>query len=204
MRSLKYLIGSIVTAIALLGCTPSNDTIAKQVRELFQQKLSAQAELKDYGLTVTQLDVIHETGNKYQGMAKVMMKGVSHDVPMAIVADGDKVMYEVSPAALAFVAQEAMKQAMSDAQAQIDRAMAVDTAALSEPKMPLEVKDLTDKVDALNDLCRGSAGDDTVGQKACDERDKLGAVAKENGWCWGHKDDAGYQRKWVPCAPGDA
>lgn len=203
MRSLKYLIGSIVAAIALLGCTPSNDTIAKQVRELFQQKLNAQAELKDYGLTVTQLDVIHETGNKYQGMAKVMMKGVSHDVPMTILADGDKVMYEVSPAALAFVAQEALKQAMSDAQAQIDRAMAVETAALSGPKMPVEVKDLTDKVDALNDLCRGSAGDDPLGQKACEERDKLGKVIKESGWCWGHKDDAGYQRKWVPCAPGD-
>jgi hypothetical protein len=123
---------------------------------------------------------------------------------MTILADGDKVMYEVSPAALAFVAQEALKQAMSDAQAQIDRAMAVDTAPPSEPKMPIEVKDLTDRVDALNDLCRGSAGEDPLGQKACEERDKLGNVVRERGWCWGHKDDAGYQRKWVPCAPGDA
>ncbi|MFX5776693.1 hypothetical protein ABTE06_20465, partial [Acinetobacter baumannii] len=80
---------------------------------LMQKKFSESEELKQYKLEVVKVDVIHESGNKYRGLAKVMMNGQPHDVGMSILSDGDKIMYEIPPENLTFLVQEAMKQAFA-------------------------------------------------------------------------------------------
>lgn len=53
--------------------------------------------------------------------------------------------------------------------------------------------------DTLNGFCRGWRGDKPETQEACIARDKLVAVLKDNGWCYGKKGQAGYQMKWHKC-----
>ena len=55
----------------------------------------------------------------------------------------------------------------------------------------------------LNDACRGGSGDEKATVKACSQRDAMYAKIRRAGWCWGHADDVGADRRWVQCQPGD-
>lgn len=52
-----------------------------------------------------------------------------------------------------------------------------------------------------NSLCRGLHGDDPRMQPACDARQRSGRALDAQGWCYGKKDQMGYQMKWHPCGP---
>ena len=181
--------------LILIGCRPNEDQIARDITPLLTRQLVEKPEYKEFGLTVDSVDVLHEEGNKYRGIAKIRMNGQVHDVPMTIVSDGKKLMYEIPSTGLAFVAQEVMRKAMADAQKTISQ--------LDADEMPPNIKALADQVDELNDKCRGRPGDDPEGMKACKDEAAIGPKIRESGWCWGHKDDFGYQKKWGRCRPGD-
>ncbi|WP_246762745.1 hypothetical protein [Rhizobium sp. NZLR1] len=51
-----------------------------------------------------------------------------------------------------------------------------------------------------NGECRGSTSPDSPEtQTACARRKEIGALLDTFGWCYGHKDDYGYQMKWHLC-----
>lgn len=62
-----------------------------------------------------------------------------------------------------------------------------------------KVEKLTSEWRDLNAACRGGSGDNPVTQVACDRREEIGERLKQLGWCYGLKDDAGYQRFWRRC-----
>ncbi|WP_376703173.1 serine protease [Mesorhizobium sp. ISC25] len=62
-----------------------------------------------------------------------------------------------------------------------------------------DVKSLLARWYKENGRCRGGAGDDTDSLEACDRRTALDGELAKAGWCYGHKDDYGYQMKWHVC-----
>nr|WP_246727390.1 hypothetical protein [Rhizobium leguminosarum] len=51
-----------------------------------------------------------------------------------------------------------------------------------------------------NGECRGSTNPDSPEtQTACARREEIGAMLDTFGWCYGHKNDYGYQMKWHLC-----
>ncbi|MDR9808895.1 COG3904 family protein [Rhizobium hidalgonense] len=51
-----------------------------------------------------------------------------------------------------------------------------------------------------NGKCRGSTNADSPEtQKACERREEIGTLLGRFGWCYGHKDEYGYQMKWHHC-----
>lgn len=69
---------------------------------------------------------------------------------------------------------------------------------------PLEqVQGMLSEADRLNGECRGGMPSNPRTSEACRDRDLLVTQIRHAGWCWGHAADAGYQRRWVECAPGD-
>jgi hypothetical protein len=51
-----------------------------------------------------------------------------------------------------------------------------------------------------NGECRGSTSPDSPEtQTACARREEIGAMLDTFGWCYGHKNDYGYQMKWHLC-----
>lgn len=204
-RNFTKALSLFCVSCALVACSPSVDSVEKDVKALFQKTLDNQQDLKPLGLVVEKVDVIHESGNRYKGIAIVGMNGQVHQVPMSVTADGNKVMYEVSPGGLDFIAQHAMKQAFQSILEQAPPMPRIEPEPPAEPieAIPADVRTLTERADYLNDLCRDKPGDDPVGEKACQDLDEVGKLIASKGWCWGHKDDAGYQRRWVKCLEGD-
>jgi hypothetical protein len=48
-----------------------------------------------------------------------------------------------------------------------------------------------------NGTCRGSSG--SVSDRACTQREELGAKLEPMGWCYGRKGESGAQHKWHLC-----
>ncbi len=66
---------------------------------------------------------------------------------------------------------------------------------------PADVAALIARHTKLNDVCRGSSGDDPATMKACDERDGVFKQIEARGWCWGRPDQIEADKKWEKCAP---
>lgn len=53
-----------------------------------------------------------------------------------------------------------------------------------------------------NGQCRGGSGDDPRTSDACDERAAYSMRLRQLGWCYGKRDEAGYQYRWHRCTKG--
>jgi len=66
-----------------------------------------------------------------------------------------------------------------------------------------KVRGMIAKAERLNDQCRGGSGDMQSVQAACEKRDAAYQQIRKTGWCWGHANDIGADRRWVTCRTGD-
>jgi hypothetical protein len=94
--------------VCMAGCQPSTDSVAQETKVLLQSKFDSDPDLKPFHLKVSNLDVIHEDGTRYRGIANVAMDGTNHSIVLRILDDGHKLMYETDPGAFAFTAQHAL------------------------------------------------------------------------------------------------
>ncbi|WP_186216268.1 hypothetical protein [Burkholderia gladioli] len=189
----------------------SKSEITESVSKTLQEKLD-QGDLAEYHMHLEKLTVLHEEGNKYKGLATVTFEGKAHEVPVDIIADGKNLAWEVPAGSFMFAAQERFKKSMADVQAQIDRAASQAAAAIASAAqipesgtngMPDGVAQLVAEYEGLNEKCRGGSGDASETQDVCASRDTKYTYIKASGWCWGHKNDIGADRKWVMCQAGD-
>jgi hypothetical protein len=100
MKKFALLAGLI---FALAACQPSTQGIAENIKSRLQSRFDSEPEFKPYHLTVSEVDVIHEEGNRYRGLATVAMNATKHDVNLTILDDGEHGMYELEPGAFNFL-----------------------------------------------------------------------------------------------------
>lgn len=98
----------VAIGLCLAGCQPSADSVAHETKVLLQSKFDSEPDLEPFHLRVSKLEVIHEEGTRYRGIATVAMDGTNYSVVLRILDDGHKLMYETDPGAFAFTAQHAL------------------------------------------------------------------------------------------------
>ncbi|BCS44874.1 MULTISPECIES: SPOR domain-containing protein [Pseudomonas syringae group genomosp. 2] len=101
MKKTAFLLVALVVLIS--GCGPSIEEVGEQTKLSMQEKLNSDENLKKYDLKVRGVTAIHESGNKYKGMADVEAEGESHQVTIDIIADSKNIYWEAKPMAFAFV-----------------------------------------------------------------------------------------------------
>jgi len=107
-----YLRGAAVivfTALFIAGCSPSSQDIGETVKVSMQQKFDSDAQFKKWHLQVRSVQAVKQDGNRYQGVAAVVYKGTSHDVPVDITADGSNVIWKTDPGGFVFVSQNMLQ-----------------------------------------------------------------------------------------------
>lgn len=107
------LIALGIGAFFVFGSHLSEKDISTQVAAMMQKKID-DSDMKEFNISVGKVSVIHDDGNKYQGIATVTMDEKTHDIAVKILVDGNNIMYETDTSQFAFVAQAAMKKAMAD------------------------------------------------------------------------------------------
>lgn len=108
--TMKVLACAVLAAAVLVGCAPSTEEIGATVKASMQQTLDNDATFKQWHLSVSNVAVVHQSENRYQGIATVMHEGEPHEVPVEITADGSNVMWQVQPGAFLFVAQKELQK----------------------------------------------------------------------------------------------
>ena len=85
--------------------------IAETVKQSMQESLSSDEIFQKYGLQVASVQVFHEGGSKYRGLADIY--GLAddrrqvHQIVVQITVDGDELMWEAPPGSFDFLALEA-------------------------------------------------------------------------------------------------
>lgn len=82
--------------------------VSAWTQDSMQQKLTADANLAQYGVRVLSIDLIRVSDTKYEGMATVRTSNspAEHQVKVNVTADGDRMMWEAPPGAFMFLFQE--------------------------------------------------------------------------------------------------
>lgn len=101
---------SVLSAVLLVGCGPSAESIGETVKISMQQKFDSDTQFKEWNLSVARVQVIKQGENRYQGIATVLHEGESHDVPVEITADGSDAIWQAPPGAFMFIAQKEIQR----------------------------------------------------------------------------------------------
>lgn len=197
-RKLRGIMCAMVVTL-LAACSPSKEEVAESVKSMFQKRLSSEAGMADLRATVSSVTLIKDQGNRFEGIATVILEGKAHEVPVKVLADGKSVMYEADPTALTFLLEAQMKRLFP-----APLAAAQSAKVPAAEKLPPDVAQLTLQWDSLNDQCRGGSGDSPATAKSCEAREATYKAIRDRGWCWGHKDDISSERRWTPCLPQDS
>jgi mono/diheme cytochrome c family protein len=107
---------AVVAALFIAGCSPNREEIALKVQQSMQARVDTDPALAESRIRILNVLVIHEAGNKYQGLAVVRSKrGAEHQVPVQVVAEGDNVIWTTQPGAFLFLVQEEVAAALNAA-----------------------------------------------------------------------------------------
>jgi hypothetical protein len=78
-----------------------------KVKTSMQQKFDTDQQFAQYHLVVSKVDVMHKSGNEYEGLAVVHgPKNVDHNVAVHVTAEGRRIMWQSDPGAFTWAALE--------------------------------------------------------------------------------------------------
>jgi hypothetical protein len=77
-----------------------------------QKELSNDSNFARYHLQVQDVLLVHEAGNNYEGVAKVVDNGTRHDVTIRVVSDGSNMMWHTENGAFSWLARDEFRAQM--------------------------------------------------------------------------------------------
>ena len=81
--------------------------LGSKVKISMQHTFDTDQRFAQYHLVVSKVDVMHKSGNEYEGLAVVHSpKDVDHNVAVHFTAEGDRIMWQSEPGAFAWTAVE--------------------------------------------------------------------------------------------------
>jgi hypothetical protein len=81
--------------------------LGSKVKTSMQQTFDTDQKLAQYHLVVSKVDVIHKSGNEYEGLAVVHSpKNVDHNVAVHVTAEVGRIMWRSDPGAFTWAALE--------------------------------------------------------------------------------------------------
>ncbi|MFZ4535841.1 hypothetical protein [Propionivibrio sp.] len=100
---LKFLASLLAIATALIGCSPTPQTVGEMAKKSIQDVLRVDPRFKDTGVEVVQVQLTEEGERQYKGIASIKHNGVMHDVPVNVVLDGLSIKWSTAPNAFSFI-----------------------------------------------------------------------------------------------------
>ena len=89
----KIILLLCLTTLIFWSCGMSNDDVARETKDLMMQE----AKKDRVDLKFKDFNVVHESGNKYTGMAECTVDGESIKYSIDIVCDGENIQAQWTP-----------------------------------------------------------------------------------------------------------
>lgn len=124
-----HAVAALLT-LALLGCSPSTEEVASNVKHSVEANFETNTQYRDYKLSVQSVTLVHEKDGRYQGMVTVVFEGEDHKLPISVLTDHTNTIWEIKPEAFAFIAQHELKKIEQEYQSLLPKA---DREAPTQP-----------------------------------------------------------------------
>jgi hypothetical protein len=100
------MIKSIAVLVALLigltGCDVYTNNIAGTTKGVLQSNLDSDSKFAKYKMRVVDVQLVSESLNKFEGIAKVDFEGKTYDVPVSVSADLNNILVQTKPGGFTF------------------------------------------------------------------------------------------------------
>lgn len=117
-KSPSYWIGvAVLVVVAGAGLYylwqwQSTQQMEQTVQTSMNKTLNNEQPFAAMGLEVQKVTLVHDSGNRYFGMAKVLYKGQVHNVQIHVLYDGEHVMWNTDPGAFQFAIYDQLGSAV--------------------------------------------------------------------------------------------
>ena len=93
MKKLIQILTTVIIALCITSCFKlSTQELAKEIKQSIQEELTK----NETDLTVTSINLVHESGNKYSGVATIEDEtGDSDDFKVEVIYDGNNYQWEI-------------------------------------------------------------------------------------------------------------
>ncbi|MDR1231991.1 MAG: hypothetical protein LBK61_11410 [Spirochaetaceae bacterium] len=98
-----FSIAGAVLCAFLASCGMNQAELEREVASQFQRDLDTDADLKAYGMNVSDVTLVKSGGHAYNGYVTVTLDGAEHDIGVTVTVNGDSFMYETKPLAFGFL-----------------------------------------------------------------------------------------------------
>ena len=115
MKKSSLLLFSLI-ALLFVSCTMSTSDIERETKKLMIEKFKSDGQ----NLVITDLKLIHETGNSYKGLADCTLDGEEIQLDVSVLCDGENIQAEWAPTAE--YQQKALNQALEETEQEINKA----------------------------------------------------------------------------------
>lgn len=109
------MIKSIAVLVALLigltGCDVYTNNIAAKTKGVLQSNLDSDAKLAKYKMRVVDVQLVSESLNKFEGIAKVDFEGKAYDVPVSVSSDFSSILVQTKPGGFIFLFEKEINEA---------------------------------------------------------------------------------------------
>jgi PBP1b-binding outer membrane lipoprotein LpoB len=102
---LKLLVSVLALALALIGCSPTPETVGEMARTSIQDVLKVDPRFQGTGVEVVRVQLAVDGDKQYKGIASIRHKGVVHEIPVNVVVDGLSIKWSTAPDAFSFIPQ---------------------------------------------------------------------------------------------------
>jgi PBP1b-binding outer membrane lipoprotein LpoB len=101
----KLLFSVLALALALIGCSPTPETVGEMARTSIQDVLKVDPRFKGTGVEVVRVQLAVDGDQQYKGIASIRHNGVVHEIPVNVLVDGLSIKWSTAPDAFSFIPQ---------------------------------------------------------------------------------------------------
>ena len=109
------MIKSIAVLVALLigltGCDVYTNNIAGKTKGVLQSNLDSDSKFAKYKMRVVDVQLVSESLNKFEGIAKVDFEGKIYDVPVSVSSDFSSILVQTKPGGFIFLFEKEINEA---------------------------------------------------------------------------------------------
>jgi len=101
----KLLLGGLALGLALIGCSPTPETVGEMARTSIQDVLRVDRRFQGTGVEVVRVQLVADGDKQYKGIASIRHNGVVHEIPVNVQVDGLSIQWSTAPDAFSFIPQ---------------------------------------------------------------------------------------------------
>ncbi len=85
----------LLMSFLILSCSNSKENLTKNVKKDIDKEMSKKAKDSGVSFSITKFQLVHKSGNEYNGILETNEGGDSHKYEVVVTTDGDSFIWKI-------------------------------------------------------------------------------------------------------------